>query len=89
MNWTTRLSAVFILAGGAFAWQPSPPIKQLYVEPFTTKDKADRLRDEVVAELRKRMNSVSLVSNEASADAILGGDGEVCREIGGTDGAPG
>jgi phosphate transport system substrate-binding protein len=51
-------------------------IRRLYVEPFTTKAGAETLRVEVIAELRK-LRSISLVSSESNADAILGGGGEI------------
>jgi len=51
-------------------------VRRLYVEPFATKKGAEKLRENVTAELRK-LNSVSLVSNESSADLILGGGGEI------------
>jgi len=50
--------------------------KRLYVEPFTTKSGSERLRAEVVSELRK-LTSVSLVTAEKQADVILGGGGEI------------
>ena len=64
------------LAGFAAGWQARQPIKRLYVEPFVTKAGGEELRADVIAELR-RMSSVSLVSGEAGADAILGGGGEI------------
>jgi hypothetical protein len=51
-------------------------IRRLYVEPFTTKAGAEKLREDVIAELRK-LSSISLVAGESSADAILGGGGEI------------
>src|ERR1700688_3911591 len=76
------------LTGKAFAWQsPARPasaqqpvqaatVARLYVEPFTIKAGSDKLRDDVIAELRK-LNSVLLVPNESGADTILGGGGEI------------
>jgi phosphate transport system substrate-binding protein len=46
------------------------------VEPFATREGAQRLRDDLTAEIRK-LRSFSLVSNEANADLILGGGGEL------------
>jgi hypothetical protein len=59
-------------------WQPRQPgaIKRLYVESFVTKVGAEELRQDVIAELRK-ISSISLVSGESRADAILGGGGEI------------
>jgi phosphate transport system substrate-binding protein len=50
--------------------------RRLYVEAFATKAGAEKLRADVTAELRK-LNSVSLVADEASADLVLGGGGEI------------
>ncbi len=50
--------------------------RRLYVEPFTTKQGAEELRDDVVSDLRKT-GGVSLVASAAEADVILGGGGEV------------
>jgi len=56
----------------ALAWQP----KRLYVEPFTTKAAPEKLRVDVIAELG-RQSGIVLAASESSADAILGGGGEV------------
>ena len=66
------------IAGSALIGQTpaATRIRQIYVEPFTTHEGADKFREDVIAELRK-LTSVSLVSEESSADAILGGGGEV------------
>jgi len=59
------------------AWQAGPAkAKRLYVETFATKTGAEELQKDVTAELRK-LSAVSLVSDAASADLILGGGGEV------------
>ncbi len=50
--------------------------RRLYVEPFTTKSGGEKLREDVVAEVRK-LNSVSLVPAESAADVVLGGGGEI------------
>jgi phosphate ABC transporter phosphate-binding protein len=77
-----RLTVCFALccaiAGSALIGQTpaATRIRQIYVEPFTTHEGADKFREDVIAELRK-LTSVSLVSEESSADAILGGGGEV------------
>jgi phosphate transport system substrate-binding protein len=62
----------------AFAWQAAPTnrIRRIYVEPFTTQAGSAKFREDVIADLRK-LSSVSLASDESSADAILGGGGEV------------
>jgi phosphate ABC transporter phosphate-binding protein len=60
------------------AWQSAKAAagKRLYVEPFTTKTPPEGLREDLIAELSK-LSSVSLVSVESGADAILGGGGEI------------
>ena len=67
--------AVTLPVWQAQAWQ-SGGIRRLYVEPFTTKAGWEKLRDDVIGELR-RLGSVSIVSSQASADAVLGGGGEI------------
>ena len=55
----TRLFCFFALAFAAFGQQPSDTAvkaggaRRLYVEPFTTKEGAEKLRDDVIAELRR------------------------------------
>jgi phosphate ABC transporter phosphate-binding protein len=77
-----RLTACFALCcatfGPALCGQTAPgsQIKRLYVEPFTTQAGSEKFREDVIRELR-RLNSVSLAADESSADAILGGGGEV------------
>jgi phosphate transport system substrate-binding protein len=77
-----RLAACLLFCcaifGSAFAWQTAPatPIRRIYVEPFATLEASENFREDVIAELRK-LNSVSLATDESSADAILGGGGEV------------
>lgn len=66
-----------LLAASAFAWQATDHgAKRLYVEPFATKSGAEELRDDLTAELRK-LGSFSLVPDEANADFVLGGGGEI------------
>ena len=71
-----------VLAGATLSGQtapsnsPSNKIRQIYVEPFTTQQGSERFREDVIGELRK-LPSVSLASDESSADAILGGGGDV------------
>src|ERR1700728_876972 len=64
--------------GFTLAQQTAPPnpIRRLYVEPFATQAGSEKFREDVVSELRK-LNSVSLAADESSADAILGGGGQV------------
>ncbi len=56
----------------ALAWQATPThqISRIYVEPFATQAGSEKFRDDVIAQLR-RLDSVSLVADESSADAIL------------------
>jgi phosphate ABC transporter phosphate-binding protein len=75
LRWITNVACCCLVAVPALAWQGAG-IKRLYVEPFTTKAGSEKLRDDVIAELRK-VGSISLVSEESSADAILGGGGEI------------
>ncbi len=50
-------------------------IKRIFVERFPAKAGSVRLREELIAELR-RMGSPSIVASDADADAIVSGDGE-------------
>lgn len=77
--WIVGAVCCCAFAGSALAWrQARPPlrIKRLYVEPFTTKAGSEKLREDVIAQLRK-LSSISLVSGDSEADAILGGGGEI------------
>ena len=75
-----RLIAAFscvAVAASSLAWQVDKAGgRRLYIEPFTTNAGSAALRDQVIDELRK-LRSVSVVSGEANADAILGGGGEI------------
>lgn len=77
-HWIARLVCWYFLVNPSFAWRPeaSTPIRRLYVEPFTTNARLDRLRVNLVAELRK-LSPIALVPEESNADAILGGGGEI------------
>src|SRR5271166_1258928 len=83
MKWRARNSrirnmlplACCLLAWPALALGDSGA-RRLYVEAFATKADAEKLREDVTAELRK-LNSVSLVPGESSADLTLGGGGEI------------
>jgi phosphate transport system substrate-binding protein len=65
----------FALILSCFSAQLETP-KRLYVEPFTTKAGPEKLREDVVSELRK-LTSISLVTAQGDADLILGGGGEI------------
>src|SRR5580704_13958264 len=76
LKWTPAL-ACCLLAWPALAWEEAHSgVRQLYVEAFATKAGADKLREDVTAELRK-LSSVSLVPDESNADLTLGGGGEI------------
>jgi len=64
--------------GSALAGQTAPAnqIRRIYVEPFATQEGSEKFREDVISELHE-MSSVSLAADESSADAILGGGGEV------------
>ena len=66
------------MLGSALAWQTAPanPIRRIYVEPFATQAGSEKFREDVITELQK-LNSVSLAADESSADATLGGGGEI------------
>lgn len=69
--------ACWLLAGPVFAGpNPADATKRLYVEPFATKTGAEKLRDDLIGDLRKQ-GEFTLVANEADADLILGGGGEI------------
>src|SRR5271166_5513033 len=81
MNAMTRLAcavALPLFAWQAVAWQTGTPpgIRRLYVEPFATEAGAEKLREDVLPELRK-ISSIPLVSDESSADLTLAGGGEI------------
>jgi hypothetical protein len=71
MKWIARLMWC-TLAVPALAWQG----KRLHVEPFHVSGEAEKLRDYVIADLRKQ-GGVELAANESAADVILGGGGEI------------
>jgi len=78
--WIRKLTpalACCLMAWPAAAWDATNgAVKRLYVEAFATKAGAEKLREELTAELRK-LPSISLVPDESNADLILGGGGEV------------
>ncbi len=51
-------------------------VKRLYVEPFAEKRGSAKLREDLIAQIRK-LGSVSLAMDAASADATLSADGEI------------
>jgi len=50
-------------------------IKRVYVESFTGKNDSEKIRQDVIAELR-RETSLSITKSESDADAVLAGNGE-------------
>ena len=78
VKWITGLACLCAMAAPSLAWQGEKAggIKRLYVEAFVTKAGSEKLREDVLAELRK-LRSLSLVSSESNADEILGGGGEI------------
>jgi hypothetical protein len=77
---TFRAASWLVLLAFPFQASPQvaqiPPIKRLYVEPFTVKDDKADVRQTLISELRKR-KLVSVVADRSAADAILSGNGEV------------
>jgi phosphate transport system substrate-binding protein len=75
---TVCLAFCCLIPGTAIASQTAGPhrVRRIYVEPFVIQSGAEQFREDVIAELRK-VSSVSLASDESSADAILGGGGEI------------
>jgi phosphate ABC transporter phosphate-binding protein len=77
-KWVSGLVLCCALGVPALAWQGERTaiVKRLYVEPFTSKAGSEKIREDLIGELRKQ-SSISLVSSESTADAILGGGGEI------------
>jgi phosphate transport system substrate-binding protein len=76
---TLCLGFCWVILGSAFAGQTTPANqvrRRIYVEPFVTRAGSEKLREDVIAELGKS-RSVALAADEPSADAILGGGGEI------------
>jgi phosphate transport system substrate-binding protein len=68
--------ACFLAAASLFSAPKFSGPQRIYVEAFTTKADAKKLREDLAAELRK-LPAVSLVADESNADLILGGGGEI------------
>ena len=74
-----RFAASFVLCSCTLFAQSGPQlsgIKRLYIQQFAVKNGSPKLRDAVIAQLRKA-NIVSVVGEKADADAVLTGDGEI------------
>src|SRR3977135_3389505 len=68
--WVSWSVLGFALTGAA---QPAPRLRgvtRIYVEPFLAKPGSDRLRDALIARLRK-LRAISLVTEATAADAIV------------------
>ena len=74
--WIARLACWLVLAAPLLSGQKIGGINRIYVEPFTTKAGADKLREDVIEAIRKH-TSLSVVSAVPEAAAILGGGGEI------------
>jgi phosphate transport system substrate-binding protein len=75
--WRLASRIIWLLAVACcLAAEPSRPIERLYIETFATKAGTAQLQADVAAEIRK-LDSVVIVSDQAHADAILGGGGEI------------
>jgi phosphate transport system substrate-binding protein len=76
LKWILALSCC-LSAAFAFARQGAAKrAPRIYVEQFAEKEGGEKLRGNVTEELQK-LNVLSLVSDEAKADFILGGGGEI------------
>src|SRR5215472_4456956 len=75
---SVRLACCCMVFGTALASQTGGPhrVRRIYVEPFVTQSGAADFREDVIAVLRK-LHSVSVAPDKSSADAILGGGGEI------------
>jgi phosphate ABC transporter phosphate-binding protein len=72
MKWIRNIIALACFLAVPLLGGPS----RIYVEAFTTKADAKKLREDLTADLRK-VSAVSLVADESNADLILGGGGEI------------
>jgi phosphate transport system substrate-binding protein len=75
-KWIFLIACCALAAPARASQKPDSAPMRLYVEAFTTKAGAEKLREDVTSELGK-LRSVSLVSDESKADLILGGGGEI------------
>jgi hypothetical protein len=77
-KWLAAAACFVVIAPTAFSEQVDDKltgIKHIYVEAFPQKTGSGKLREDLIAELRK-LGSVSMVASELDADAIIIGDGE-------------
>jgi len=77
-NWLAVAAYFSIVAQPVFS-EPADTklagIKRIFVELFPAKTGSEKLRQDLIAELR-RLGSPAIVASESDADAILTGDGE-------------
>lgn len=77
-RWLAAATCFSVMAQPAFS-DPADTklagIQRIFVERFAAKTGSDRLREDLITELR-RMGSPAIVASEADADAIVSGDGE-------------
>jgi len=77
-KWLAAAACFVVLAPATFLGQADNKlagIKRIFVEAFPAKTGSEKLREDLVAELRK-LPAFSVVASEAGADAIIAGDGE-------------
>ena len=77
-RWLAAAACFSILAQPVFPEQTDPrlaEIKRIFVELFPAKTDSRKLREDLIAALR-RLGSPSIVGSESDADAIITGDGE-------------
>jgi len=77
-KWLAAAACFSVLAQPVFSEQADPKlsgVKRIFVELFPAKTGSDKMRQDLIAQLRK-LGSPSIVASESDADAILTGDGE-------------
>ena len=77
-RWLAAAACFSVMAQPVFSDQADTKlagIKRIFVERFPAKTGSEKLREDLVAELR-RLGSLSIVASESDADAIVTGDGE-------------
>lgn len=77
-RWLAAAACAGVVAWSAVAGRAENQlagIHRIYVEPFPTKKGSEKIREDLLGELR-RQPSLSIVKSESGADAVLTGDGE-------------
>lgn len=76
----TACLAYYLIGSSAFGHPQADTrldqIKKLYVEPLSVKAGTEKLRQDLITQLRK-LNAITLVSSRVGADAILSANGEI------------